>query len=83
VTYWPGGRRQLDADHPQLLFERPDDLDQDVLRGQVELTEAVHPRADALRHVCDALPRAGRCASWTIDSIYSSVLFEAYEAAII
>jgi hypothetical protein len=42
---------ELDAKHPELLFERTDDLDQDVLRGEVDLAEAVHPRADALGDV--------------------------------
>src|SRR5581483_1223021 len=41
---------ELDAEHPELLLELADDLDQDVLRGEVELAQPVHAPADALRH---------------------------------
>jgi len=47
------GSAELDAKHPELLFQRTDDLDQDVLRGEVDLSETVHPRADPLRDIRD------------------------------
>src|SRR5439155_13285898 len=60
----------LDADHPELLLELPDDLDEHVLRREVELAELVHPLADPVRDVCEPcrelvdehsiLDRAGR-----------------------
>ena len=46
---------ELDADHPQLLLERADDLDEHVLRGGVDLAEAIHALASALGHVGEAL----------------------------
>src|SRR5204863_2779876 len=47
-----GGKR--DPEHPELLLELADDLDEDVLRGEVDLAEAVHARTDSLGHVCEA-----------------------------
>src|SRR5206468_12901808 len=47
--------RELRANHPQLLLERAHDLDQDVLRGKVELAQAVHSRTVALRDLRDPL----------------------------
>ena len=41
----------LDADHPELLLELPDDLDEHVLRREVELAELVHPLADPVRDI--------------------------------
>jgi hypothetical protein len=40
--------RELRPDHPQLLLERPDDLDPDVLRRRVELAEPLHLVSRAL-----------------------------------
>ena len=34
---------ELGTDHPQLLLERAGDVDQDVLRGEVDLAEPLHP----------------------------------------
>src|SRR5438067_182870 len=42
---------QLRPHHPELLLEVAHDLDQDVLRREVELAEAVHPRPYPLARV--------------------------------
>src|SRR5207237_3327592 len=54
-----GGQRH--AQHPLLLLELADRLDEDVLRGEVELSKAVHPSADPLGYVGKTLHElAGR-----------------------
>src|SRR6266576_2294420 len=53
-----GGKR--DPKHPELLLELADDLDEDVLRGEVDLAEAVHARTDSLGHVCEAFDERAR-----------------------
>src|SRR3954451_1898235 len=39
-----GARHQLDAEHPLLLLELADDVDQDILRDRVDVAQPVHPR---------------------------------------
>jgi hypothetical protein len=47
--------RQLSPHHPLLLLERPHDLDEHVLRGRVELAEAIHAGAGELADLGDAV----------------------------
>jgi len=42
-THSLSSRRKLDSDHPQLLFQFPEHLDEYVLRCDVKLAESIHP----------------------------------------
>ena len=46
---------ELGAQHPLLLFERPHDLDQDVLGREVDLAESIHSVARPLADLGDAM----------------------------
>ena len=46
--------RKLGAQHPLLLLERSQHLDEDVLRNEIELAESIHALARALGGLCDA-----------------------------